>query len=128
MFRLFPTQSYERDLKRYAKNRPAELKAVLDNLDKYLQSLQAGVKPLQIKAGFIHPEPQGVIAIDQKGGGKNLAQTRLYVFPDVEAEVLYLIVLGDKNSQKSDIQASREFVNELIKQKASDGEDKREDI
>jgi hypothetical protein len=128
MFRLFPTQSYKRNHKRYAKNRPAELKAVLENLDKYLQSLQAGVKPLQIKAGFIHPEPQGVVAIDQKGGVKNLAQTRLYIFSDVEAETLYLIAMGDKNSQKSDIQACREFVNDLLKQKASDGEDKREEI
>jgi hypothetical protein len=54
-----------------------------------------------------------VVAIDQKGEGKNLAQTRLYVFPDLETETLYLITLGDKQSQKADIAACRTFVTGL---------------
>jgi transcriptional regulator with XRE-family HTH domain len=80
MWAIETTENYERCHKRYRKDHPRELQAVLDNLDTYFQSLVAGVKPLQIRHGFMHNEPLGVVAIDQKGGGKNLAQTRLYVF------------------------------------------------
>ncbi len=123
MWKLEPTQDYERRHKRYAKDRPRELQAVLDNLDTYFKSLEAGVKPLQIKHGFMHHEPLEVIAIDQKGGGKNLAQTRLYVYPDPEAETLYLITLGDKRSQKDDVVTCRTFVQELRKEKQDANEE-----
>src|SRR6266498_1699827 len=103
MWKTFSTSEYQTRLKRYVKNRPRELQAVLDNLDTYFGALQAGVKPLQIKHGFMHDEGKGVVAIDQKGGGKSLAQTRLYVFLDVNAEILYLFTLGDKKSQKADV-------------------------
>ena len=76
-----------------------------------------GAKVQQVKAGFLHPEPLGVIAIDQKGGGKALDETRLYVFPDEDEEVLHIITLGDKRSQADDIALCRQFVTELRKTK-----------
>ena len=97
------------------KKRPRETKAVHDNLDTFFNALIAGAKPQQIKAGFIHPEPCGVLAFDQKGGGPNLAQTRLYVYPNATTEILHLITLGDKNSQRDDIQNCKAFVAELRK-------------
>jgi hypothetical protein len=33
----------------------------------------------------MHFEPLGVIAIDQRGAERKLRETRLYVYPDVEA-------------------------------------------
>jgi hypothetical protein len=117
MWKLVETEEYGRRFKRYAKDHPRELQAVLDNLDTYFQSLLGGIKPLQIRHGFLHPEPQGAAAIDQKGGGKNLAQTRLYVFPDPGTETLHMITLGDKRSQKADIATCRAFVDDLRKEK-----------
>jgi hypothetical protein len=113
MWKLQPMEEYGRRHKRYEKDHPRELQAVLDNLDTYFRSLEAGVKPLQIKHGFMHHEPLGVVAIDQKGGGKNLAQTRLYVYPEPETETLHVIALGDKRSQKADLGTCRAFVSEL---------------
>ena len=63
----------------------------------------------------MHNEPLGVVAIDQKGGGRNLAETRLYVYADVTTETLHVITLGDKRSQKNDIATCQTFVNELRK-------------
>jgi hypothetical protein len=123
MWKLEPSDEYDRRHKRYVKNHPRELQAVLDNLDTYFKSLEAGVKPLQISHGFMHHEPLGVVAIDQKGGGKSLAQTRLYVYPDTETETLHVITLGDKGSQKDDIATCRTFVQELRKE----GQDPHED-
>jgi hypothetical protein len=107
------TPEYLARNKRYEKKHWRELAAVLDNLDTFLKTLQNGVKPRQVKFGFIHPEPQGVIAIDQKGGGPNLAQTRLYVYHDEEHEVLYLLTLGDKQTQSIDVQFCKMCVDQL---------------
>jgi hypothetical protein len=123
MWKLAPTDEYQRRHKRYVKDNPRELQAVLDNLDTYFKSLEAGVKPLQISHGFMHNEPLGVVAIDQKGGGKSLAQTRLYVYPEPETETLFVITLGDKRSQKADIATCRDFVTELRKERQNTDEE-----
>jgi len=115
MWTIERSDDYERRHRWYEKKRPRELLAVLSNLDTYFETLAAGVKPLQIKAGFIHPEPLGVVAIDQKGGGRNLAETRLYVYADIDRQVLHVITLGDKNSQRDDLAACRRFVTNLRK-------------
>ncbi len=109
-----PTDSYERAHKHYEKKQPQELKAVLDNLDRYFKTVAHGVHPQFVVAGYIHDEGKGVRAIDQRGGAKGkLRQTRLYVYPDVDAKTLYLITIGDKGSQKDDIKLSANFVVQL---------------
>lgn len=95
------------------------MRSVLVNLGTYFAALQHGVKPLQIRYGFMHTEPLGVIAIDQRGGGANLAQTRLYVYADADERVLHLITLGDKRSQKEDIKTCRSYVLELRERKTN---------
>jgi hypothetical protein len=65
----------------------------------------------------------GINTLDQKGGGKSLAQTRLYVFLDAATETIHLITLGDKRSQASDIRLAVDFVNALgNRRKRSDDE------
>jgi hypothetical protein len=103
---------------RYEKKHRREAEAVHANLGTYLTALGAGNHPMQIKYGFVHNEPLGVKALDQSGGhGRNLAETRLYVYPDVDEKVLHLITLGDKGSQGADVQYCREFVLALRKGK-----------
>lgn len=106
---------------------PRELRAVLNNLDTYFKTLLRGVNPLQIKYGFMHPEPLGVVAIDQKGGGAALRQARLYAYPELEPELLHLITLGDKGSQQADIAFCREYVLNLRTIAAENGE-KEQDV
>jgi len=76
MWALASEDEWDRRLKRFEKKRPRELAAALDNLDTFHKTLNNGVKSREAKFGFIHPEPLGVLAIDQKGGGPNLAQIR----------------------------------------------------
>ena len=113
MWTIRPTDEFERRKKRYEKKHPRELAAVLDNLDTYFKVLVSGTKPKQAVFGFVHAEPGDVVAIDQKGGGASLAQTRLYVYPDVTRETLYLITLGDKKSQRDDIAVCKDFAARL---------------
>ena len=111
------TEKYKRKHRMFEKKHLDELLAVLDNLDTYFKALQLSDNPLQVKAGFIHDEPDGIKAIDQKGGGKKikLRQTRLYIFPHMKNKVLYLLTIGDKQSQKEDIKWSRDYVREIKK-------------
>src|SRR5437868_793450 len=101
MWTLVRTPEWDRRRKNYEKKHQRELIAVLDNLDTFVRTLNHGVKPRDAKFGFIHPEPLGVLAIDQKGGGPNLAQTRLYVYPDEEHHALHILTLGEKKHAKN---------------------------
>jgi hypothetical protein len=79
------------------------------NLATYLRALQLGVNPLQIKYGWVHDEPMGVVGIDP-GGRK---PHRLYVYPEQVEEVLYQLTIGDKGSQNRDVQYCNECVQEI---------------
>lgn len=110
---LEPTELFERKLKQYRKKHPHETTATLSNLEKYLGALNANVEPGRIQAGFIHREPQGVVAIDQKGAKGGTRQTRLYTYAVPIDRVLYLITIGDKDSQSRDLKDCREIVDAL---------------
>jgi hypothetical protein len=113
-WQLSATDEYERAYKHYEKKHPRELRAVLDNLERYLIALCICAHPQFIVAGYIHPEPKGVKALDQRGKGNgNLAETRLYVFPDEGSCMLHLITIGDKRSQKTDLELAVKFVSQL---------------
>lgn len=114
MWESQPNDVFERALKWHTKKRPKELEWVLRNLNTYLAQLDEGVKPLQIvKLRFVHNEVDGIYAVDQKGGPKNLAEIRLYLFPHVPSKTLHLLTIGDKNSQSRDINECRAMVKEI---------------
>lgn len=79
MWRLLHTDVYSRQSKWYGKKKKNELKAVLDNLDTLVKSLDSGKKPKPFAYGFLHLEPCDIIAIDERGAATKLAATRLYV-------------------------------------------------
>ena len=111
---LVPTNIYERQHKLYVKKHPIELIAVLDNLDKYFEALRKGAESQFINAQYIHHEPKGIKALDQSGKKRGkLKQTRLYVYPDEAHKHLHLITIGDKSSQKADIQLCSDYVVSL---------------
>lgn len=109
---------FKRRFKKYQKNHKSEITAVLNNLDKYMEAINAGTDPHKVQRGFIHPEPMGIIAIDQKGHAPNLRETRLYIYPEAETRTIYLITIGDKDTQdRRDIPEAKQFVEELLKER-----------
>lgn len=127
MWNFKPTSEFGRRFKRYEKNRPRELEAVLDNLGVVQENLLQGGNPQKLPYGFIHIEPRGVVAIDQKGGGKSLAETRLYVYLDRDEQIIHLITLGDKTTQKADVKTSSDYVEGLNRQKRGSDHGRRKD-
>jgi hypothetical protein len=113
MWQIEPTTGWERDQRHYAKKRPNELAAVLRNLNRYIKLLAVSKNSKAVQAGYLHPEPGGVLAVDQKGGGANLQETRLYTYADDDAKTVYLIAIGDKAAQHADVEYCKSFVKTL---------------
>lgn len=103
--------------KRFQKKHPEEARAVLNNLETYLTTLNIGVNPINIKAGFIHDEPDGIKALDQKGGKGKMMQSRLYIFPETELKILHVISIGTKSDQGGDISECRSYIRPLKEKK-----------
>ena len=100
---LLPHSSYLRDLRWYMKKRPVELAAVHRNLERYMLLLARSPSARSVQVGFLHPEPHGMVAIDQRGGVGRLQETRLYCYVQADLRTLHLLGIGDKSSQPADI-------------------------
>lgn len=123
MWNLAFSTQWPRDVKHYEKKRSRELAAVLRNLgQRYVPMLNASPNAKAVQAGFLHHEPEGVVAIDQKGGGAGLQETRLYTFADDSTHTLWLITVGNKNEQPEDIQFCQKFVESLKAESESKGQ------
>ena len=85
------------------------------NLETYLTSLNASKSPLQIRNGFLHDEPEGVKAIDQSGGQRNLTESRLYVYPELATEILHVMSIGTKQKQSPEIKECLDYVRSIKK-------------
>jgi len=118
-WRMIPSEAFGRDFRWYEKKRPRELLGMLKNLNTYVGALQAGCKPMQVKYGFMHREPKGIVGIDQRGGGGSLTETRMYVYPEEGSEILHQIMIGDKHQQNQDIQTCVRYINELNEQQGA---------
>jgi hypothetical protein len=105
---------FERSKKHYDKKRPAELAAVLRNLARLLEQLNALPHCRAAQAGFLHHEPAGIWALDQKGPSRTkLQETRLYVFPVEDNQTLHIITIGNKNSQATDLRCAVNYIRSL---------------
>lgn len=120
---LINAEVYLRRFKLFDKKHHLELLAMLTNLDFVVTALNAGAKPQALSGSFIHREPHGVIAVDQSFdkdtfGGKRpkLKQTRLYIFPNERTRQIHLITIGDKQTQKDDIEYCSKFVKMVLAQ------------
>ena len=85
----------------------------MNNLQRFVSQLKYAKNSRCIEAGYIHHEPHGVKALDQKAGGSSLQETRLYLFPEEQKKILYLITIGNKNDQQDDIKLATRFVQSL---------------
>lgn len=107
-WRILDVDINKKSDKQIRKNNPAEC-AVLDGyLDDYLNLLNAGVHPNKIIAGWVHKEPKGLKALGNSAKGTRCL--RLYVYPDVDEQLLVVFFIGDKGSQSRDINELKQLV------------------
>lgn len=115
MWQMEECDGFRRSFRQFAKRHRQEARNTLDNVEAYMADLLNGITPQQILYGFVHPEPNGIKALDESGPGAHKKATRLYVYPDEPTETLFLITIGGKDGQQRDIQSCRQFVIKLLK-------------
>jgi hypothetical protein len=113
MWAIEPSTQFQKEQKWYDKKRRDELAAVLRNLQRFLALLNVSKNSKCVQAGYLHNEPGGVIAIDQKGFSGNLQETRLYTFAIDATKTVHLITIGNKDTQHADIEYSRKFIEQF---------------
>ncbi len=112
-WRTVPTDLYLRQHAFYEGKRPEPLRAVLRNLVRYIEMLEAQANLQLIHPNFAHNERHGVIALTQQGYKPKQPKTRLYIYPQQYSKRLYLITIGDAASQKGDIKDAHRFIESL---------------
>lgn len=97
--------------KRYARKHHAETASCFVNLEKVMALLNSGNKIGSFNLSFFRHEKAGIFRIGQRGR-KGLKETRLYVFPDEDAQTMVLLTIGDKDSQSRDIEQAGNIVQQ----------------
>ncbi len=110
---------FESRFRKYSRKHEDEASAALNNLETYLAVLkETNNVQLANSQPFVHSEPDGIVAIDQRGAktarrsGK-LKATRLYVYSVVVNQTVYLLGIGDKDSQKQDLETFRKSAKRI---------------
>lgn len=110
MWGIEKVAGFESRFKKFSRKHENEASAALSNLQTYVDVLnETNNAQSANQQPFVHTEPDGMVAIDQRGArierkkGK-LKATRLYVYAAVVNQTVYLLGIGDKDSQKQDIE------------------------
>lgn len=103
-------------LRRFQKNHAHEYASCLRNLDRVIMLLDDGnsLRSLNRNPSFFRSEKRGVYRIGQTGlvGAK---ETRLYVYAAEREKVVYVLGMGTKESQTTDINDAHKAVKNLKK-------------
>ena len=112
-------------MKHYAKKHRREFVSCLANLADVITALNSGAAVTAIPYGFFRSEHEDVYRIGQTNV-KHPHETRLYVYACVIRTTIYVLTVGDKSTQQSDINACHAKVRELKSQFSSESQADKE--
>ena len=97
---------------KFQKQHPLEYKSLFANLSKIVGLLDSGHKIGGFNVGFFRSEGNEVYRIGQTGV-PHAKESRLYIYPDQSIKTLYILTIGDKDSQQDDINTSKTIVSKI---------------
>ncbi|QSH40830.1 hypothetical protein P0136_11210 [Lentisphaerota bacterium ZTH] len=102
-------------VKKYFKNYKEEAESTFANLEKLRDALSSGVSFSQAvqNYSFLRSEKKHVYRIGNQSSD-NAHETRLYICVEEEQKIIYLLDLGDKNTQKIDINNSHKKAGKIL--------------
>lgn len=100
--------------KKFAAKHPAEFDSLFANLEKIMRLLRTGNKIGGFRVNFFRSEGEGVYRIGQSGVS-HAKESRLYVYPDEQARIVYVLTVGDKDSQDTDINEAKDITKDIKK-------------
>jgi hypothetical protein len=98
--------------KKFAGKHGREYPSLFANLDKIMALLAGGQKLGSFQVGFFRPEREGVYRIGQTGV-PSAKESRLYVYPDEQKRVMYVLNIGTKEGQAGDINEAHRTARSL---------------
>jgi len=98
--------------KKFAGKHAREYASLFANLDKIMGLLAAGQKPGSFQVGFFRSEREGVYRIGQTGV-PSAKESRLYVYPDEQNRIMYVLNIGTKEGQAEDINEAHRTARSL---------------
>ena len=102
--------------KAYAKKHGREVASCLANLQTLVDLLNDGITLDQAASTrFFSSEGGGLFRIGQTGV-PHAKETRLYLFVRIVAETIEVLTIGDKSSQRKDIQRCRVLIRRIEKE------------
>ncbi len=119
MWELEKAEGFENCYKKFSKKHGAEANAVMANLETFHCVLNETNNVQRAKQqNFVRKEPDGIIALDSRGAprekrGTKLKVTRLYIYAIEVNSTLYLLRIGDKDSQAQDLKTCKNMVKKL---------------
>jgi hypothetical protein len=98
--------------KKFASQYPREYASLFANLDKVLGILREGGKMGSFQIRFFRSEGTGVFRIGQSGV-PSAKESRLYVYPDEQNHIMYVLTIGTKERQSEDIAEAKAIVHHI---------------
>lgn len=97
---------------KFNKAHPREYASLFNNLNKITGLLNGGQKIGGFHVGFFRSESDGLWRIGQSGV-PHAKESRLYLFPDQDNRIFYLLSVGDKDSQQDDINEAKTLLKKI---------------
>lgn len=98
--------------KKYGKKHRAEYESCFENLDRVVGLLNQGHRWGSFQIGCLRSEGDGLYRIGQTGIA-HAKETRLYIYAFEIGCRIYLLTIGDKDSQEDDIKESKSKILEI---------------
>jgi len=112
------THASKSQFAKFNKNHPNEYASLFANLAKIQGLLRGGHKIGGFHVNFFRSEGNEVYRIGQTGVPGSL-ESRLYLYPDSEFQILHILEIGEKTGQQADIKSAKKKVLEIQKQKSA---------
>ncbi|VGO17006.1 hypothetical protein PDESU_05600 [Pontiella desulfatans] len=119
MWGLAKAEGFDNNFKKFARKHRAESAAVMANLETALAVLNETNNVQAVRElSFSRKEPDGILALDSRGAkrertGTKLKTTRLYIYTVEINSTLYLLRIGDKDSQQQDLKTCRNAIRRI---------------
>lgn len=99
---------------KFAAQYSREYASLFANFQKIFDLLRSGNKIGGFHVGFFRSEGEGVFRIGQTGV-PSAKESRLYLYPDSETKIIFVLTIGTKDSQTDDINEAKEAARRIKK-------------
>ena len=100
--------------RKFAESYPREYESCGSNLQRLVDHLNSGIQlsVLAQNLSFFRSEREGLFRIGQSGV-KSAKESRLYIYPCEENRMIFILDIGTKETQRTDIASARKVIRQI---------------